>query len=225
MDCYRTASEELTLDADLFRAGEEGGLPESLRLWECSDPAVVVGSLGKVSDQVNEAACVADKVPIVKRVSGGGAVVVGRGCLNYSLILSLEARPHLRHVKESYQFILDRITQALGVPALDVCGTSDLAIQDRKVSGSAQRRGRRTLLHHGTILYNFDIPLLERYLRMPPREPAYRRGREHVAFVANIGLDRDVIAERLCWSWGSGADRIRTDARGTQPSNKSARLR
>src|SRR5688572_22768933 len=135
MDSYPTASEELARDAELFRDAEEGDLSESLRFWECSEPAVIVGSLGEVSDQVNEAACVADKVPIVKRVSGGGAVVVGRGCLNYSLILSLEARPHLRHVKESYQFILHRITQALGVPTLDVCGTSDLAIQDRKVSG------------------------------------------------------------------------------------------
>jgi lipoate-protein ligase A len=212
MDSYRTASEELTLDANLFRTGEEGEVSESLRFWECAEPAVIVGSLGKVSDQVNEAACVADNVPIVKRMSGGGAVVVGRGCLNYSLILSLEARPHLRDVKESYQFILGRISQAVGVPTIGICGTSDLAIQDRKVSGSAQRRGRRTLLHHGTILYDFELPLLERYLRMPPRQPAYRRGRDHTAFVTNIGLEKDVIAERLCWSWGRGADRIRTDA-------------
>jgi lipoate-protein ligase A len=212
MDSYRTASEELTLDANLFRIGEEGEMSESLRFWECAEPAVIVGFLGKISDQVNEAACVADQIPIVKRTSGGGAVVVGRGCLNYSLILSLEARPHLRDVRESYQFILGRISQALGVATLGVCGTSDLAIQDRKVSGSAQRRGRRTLLHHGTILYDFEIPLLERYLRMPPRQPAYRRGRDHAAFVTNVGLDRDVIAERLCWSWGRGADRIRTDA-------------
>ena len=55
------------------------------------------------------------------------------------------------------------------VPGIERAGISDLAIGGRKFSGSAQQRKRRFLLHHGTLLYGFDIPSIGRYLRLPAR--------------------------------------------------------
>ena len=109
-----------------------------------------------IAADVIEEACRADGVRVLRRFSGGGAVVLGPGCLNYAVALSLVSRPELADVAASFQFILGRIVAALGVPGLSIAGETDLALDGRKVSGNAQRRGRRALMHHGTLLYDFD---------------------------------------------------------------------
>ena len=196
-----SAADAITLDAAHFRALEENKGGEVLRFWECESPAVVVGALATVGRQVDEDACLADGVPIVRRISGGGAVVLSRGCLNYSLILSLEARPELRPVAVSYSLILGPLLEALQLPGLSISGTGDLAIGDRKVSGNAQRRGRRALLHHGTLLYGFDVRLMTRYLKEPDRRPAYRGSRCHAEFVTNAPCAPGTIKLRMADAW------------------------
>jgi lipoate-protein ligase A len=57
------------------------------------------------------------------------------------------------------------------------------------------------LLHHGTFLCDFDLGLMERYLKKPAREPAYRRGRSHGEFVANLPLSAETIRARLSRAW------------------------
>lgn len=191
----------LALEAERFEAVEQQRMGESLRLWECPEVTVIVGRSGGVHAEVAEERCAGDRVPILRRTSGGGAVVVGPGCLNYSLVVSLDRRPELRNVPRSYQIILRRIARAIGLPGVAVRGLSDLAWNDRKVSGSAQRRGRHALLHHGTFLCGFDLGLIERYLKTPPRQPPYRRGRAHGEFVANLPLSAKTIRTCLVRAW------------------------
>ena len=187
--CASDAVENVAHDATLFTSLEEGRGDETLRFWEAGQPAVIVGRFGKTAAEVDEDACRADNVPVIRRISGGGAVVVGAGCLNYSLVLSLEARPELRDVARSYVVILGWVAEALALPGLIMAGASDLALRDRKVAGGAQRRGRRALLHHGTVLYAFDVAAMARYLKHPPREPAYRAQRSHSEFVSNAPIE------------------------------------
>jgi lipoate-protein ligase A len=122
---------------------------------------------------------------------------VTAGCLNYSLLLALDARPELRDVRYSYSLLLGCVIDELGMPGLASRGTSDLALGRRKVSGNAQRRGRKTLLHHGTFLYNFDVRQIAQYIHEPVRQPAYREGRPHAAFVANLTTDAESIKKAL----------------------------
>jgi len=70
-------------------------------------------------------------------------------------------------------------------------------LNGRKVSGSAQRRGRRALLHHGTLLYDFDPALAVRYLKEPSRQPAYRARRSHGEFLGNLPLTGEEVRARL----------------------------
>jgi len=189
--------ESLAVDAALFDALERGVGDETLRVWESPRTAVVVGRFGRIDREVDEGACRADGVPIVRRISGGGAVVLGPGCLNYSLVLSLDRRPDLRGVDCSYDWILGWVAAALGPAGVRRAGASDLAIGDRKIGGSAQRRGRRALLHHGTVLYAFDAAAMERYLRLPPRQPVYRANRPHAAFVTNAPIEPYLVAAAL----------------------------
>jgi lipoate-protein ligase A len=194
------AEENLALDTALFHAVEGGAGAETLRLWESAAPVVVVGRSGVVSNEVEEEACAEDGVAVLRRDSGGGAVLLGPGCISFSLLLSLERHPRLRHVNFSYSLILGCLVRALAVPGLEIRGVSDLAIGGRKISGNAQRRGRQALLHHGTLLYDFDPRWVERYLKQPARQPDYRSGRCHADFLGNLPLSRGEICTRVA-SW------------------------
>jgi lipoate-protein ligase A len=138
-----TLAENLAFDEALLLHAETGG-PETLRLWEWPYPAVVVGAAGKLADEIDENACRADDVPIGRRSSGGGTVLLGAGCQLYSLILRFERDPALADLRASYRFILGNILDGLRplVPELSMQGTSDLALGDRKFSGNAQQRKR-----------------------------------------------------------------------------------
>ncbi len=184
-------------------AAESGVSGEVLRVWEWPAPVVVLGSGCRLAEDVEEAACVADEVPILRRSSGGGTVLLGRGCLLYTLILSYERNAALSEVRPSYRHILGRIGQVLteGTGRIEQAGISDLILEGRKFSGTAQQRKRSFLLHHGTLLYAFDLELLPRYLRQPQRQPDYRAGRDHLAFVCNLPLTSDELKKRLRKVW------------------------
>jgi lipoate-protein ligase A len=191
------AAHNLALDGKQFRAMECGAGQESLRFWESPVPVMVLGRSGVIARDIDEEACVAAGIEILRRDSGGGAVLLGPGCLNYSLVLALDRHPELRDVRASYRRILGWVIAALAVPELEINGLSDLALTGKKVSGNAQRRGAKALLHHGTLLYGFDPRVLERYLKMPARQPDYRRSRGHSAFVGNLPLSASEIINRL----------------------------
>jgi lipoate-protein ligase A len=80
-------------------------------------------------------------------------------------------------------------------------GTSDLATGARKFSGNSVRCKRNTLLYHGTLLYNFPLPLITGCLAQAPRQPEYRQGRSHDAFVANLPLEGGQIRRALIEAW------------------------
>lgn len=195
-----SAREQLSKDYALFHATEEGCGGETLRFWEAITPVVVLGRSSRVSDDVHEDACAADGVPIIRRFTGGGTVVLGPGSLTYALVLSLVSRPELADVRASFAFILERIAAALRPLDLEIA-YADLTLGGCKVGGHAQRRGRFTLFHHGTLLYAFDASLAGRYLRMPTRQPAYRAGRSHREFLANLPLSVETIRARLRQAW------------------------
>lgn len=198
-----TPAANLALDEALLLEAEEGRAGEILRLWEWPRPAVVLGAGCRLARDVNETACVADGVPIVRRGSGGGTVLLGQGCLLFSLILAYERDEALREVRTSYQYILDCVRAALrdALPNAALAGISDLACAGRKFSGNAQQRKRHYLLHHGTLLYRFDLAQVARYLHAPERQPDYRGGRSHDAFLMNVLLCRYELCSKLQDAW------------------------
>ena len=191
------AEDGLALDSVWFQRLEAGEDSGALRVWESPFPVVVLGRSNVLSRDVNTKACAADGVAVVRRDSGGGAVVLAPGCIAYSLLLSLDRHPALRDVRSGYRWILGHLIDVLSVPGLAIRGLADLAIGERKVSGNAQRRGAHALLHHGTLLYAFDSGLAERYLMEPCRQPDYRGGRRHADFLGNLPLAAGDIRARL----------------------------
>lgn len=195
-------AENLALDEALLVAAEAGTGGPVLRLWEQPGYAVVVGSGGSVGIDVNAAACAADGVPVLRRSSGGGTVVLGPGCLCFGVVLPYAAAPGLGEIPASNRYVLGRVLSALRpVVGAAVAGTSDLAVNGAKVSGNAQQRKRTHFLHHGTLLCGFDLARVARYLNAPEREPDYRRNRPHAEFVTNLPLTTSAAARLLVTEW------------------------
>src|SRR6267154_192294 len=105
--------ENLALDEALLLEAEAGRGGEVLRIWEWPRPAVVLGAGGVIADDVNMAACERDGVPLARRSSGGGTVLIGPGCLLYLLVLRYDRAAELRDIRKSYPWILSQVIGAL----------------------------------------------------------------------------------------------------------------
>jgi lipoate---protein ligase len=172
-----------------------------LRLWESTQTIVVLGRSSNLAVEVDALACQAAQVPILRRPSGGAAILAGPGCLMYSVILRYAGREHLRLIDQAHRHVLGVIKSALDplIPDVQHLGISDLAIggHSRKFSGNSLRCKRDYLLYHGTLLYALDLPLIDRFLKMPPRQPEYRAHRPHSAFLTNLNLPSVTLRQVL----------------------------
>lgn len=130
-------------------------------------------------------------VPVLRRASGGGTVLHGPGNWNYTIALSLEKFPAVFNVHKSYETFLGMTSRALEKQAVrtEMQGQSDLVRTDtgRKISGNAQFRKRGICVHHGTLLVDAGfVAAIAKLLPHPPKEPDYRKGREHQDFLGAL---------------------------------------
>jgi lipoate-protein ligase A len=200
-----TPAENVALDEALLDAAEVGELDGPvLRLWESATHFVVLGRSSKVSHEVNLEAC--RDIPMIRRASGGAAVVAGPGCLMYAVVMPYAGHEHLRQLDELHREILGRVRQALLplAPGIEHVGTCDLAIRQRKFSGNAVRCKRDHFLYHGTLLYDFDLTLIGALLRDPPRQPDYRADRQHTDFLMNLNIAAQTLRHRLSAGFQAG---------------------
>ncbi|MGA2280977.1 MAG: lipoate--protein ligase family protein [Verrucomicrobiota bacterium] len=200
-------AENLACDEALLDAAETGDGGEILRFWEPCEHFVVVGYANRVATEVNVAACEARGIPVLRRCSGGGTVVQGPGCLNYTLVLRITADGPLHNIGVANQFIMRQnraaIESAIRNPqsAIAVRGHTDLAIRERKFSGNSQRRRKHFLLFHGTFLLNFDLAFVSELLPMPSKQPEYRESRPHDRFLTNLKVSADKVKVAMRQTW------------------------
>lgn len=189
---FSSPEDNIVFDEVLLKLAEQNSSEEVLRFWESPQTFVVLGRIGRVDEDVKTETVLRENVPVLRRSSGGGTVVQGPGCLNYTTILNKEKTPSVKDLKCSYQYILGSVVSALksvGVEATYL-PISDIALLGTKCkcSGNAQKRGRNYILHHGTLLYDFPLSYIERYLTIPKDMPDYRHNREHLEFVENVDV-------------------------------------
>jgi len=197
----KSPQENILYDEVLLNLAEQGQTDEVLRFWESIEDFVVLGRISKERDDIKVDHVRKDRIAVYRRASGGGTVLQGKGCLNYSLILSKDQNPQIADLRKSYKYILGKIVEALkplGIDAM-ICPISDIALvkNKMKISGNAQKRSKKFILHHGTILYDFDVQKIEKYLNIPKDIPKYRQGRRHSDFVTNIPLTVDEIKSAI----------------------------
>ena len=191
--------ENLAFDEALLDLCEAGN-DDVLRVWEPREHCVVLGYSSRMCEEVNLASCRARAIPILRRCSGGGTVLQGPGCLNFSLVLQIREPGPLAGIRTTTAYVLTAHQQALAPligSAITLQGSSDLTMGGLKFSGNAQRRRRHAVLVHGTFLLGLDLRLMEEVLPLPSREPAYRQQRPHRRFLTSLPLASEDLKAAL----------------------------
>lgn len=151
----------LALEQALFETLPKGA--EAFWLWQ-NHRAVIVGRHQHTEEEVNLPEAARQGVPVVRRLSGGGAVVHDLGNVNFTYIGDLPVDADARFTRWTRP-ILDALG-SLGLSA-QATGRNDLTLGGRKFSGNAQLVQNRRLLHHGTLLYDSDLASFAALLTPP----------------------------------------------------------
>lgn len=185
-----TASTQVTLvgalesGQDVCWEGSGSGL--TLRVTEPRQVEVVLGRCSRADQEVYLDRVQAAGVPVSRRRGGGCAVVVGPGVLVVSCTWTGYRPPYPVDWMEDMSGKVALALQGTGVTGLEVRKGGDLTLGDRKVMGACLYVGADTAVYGASLLVNPDLSLFDRFLRHPPREPAYRRGRPHREFVTSL---------------------------------------
>ncbi len=214
IDFQTTSPEEnLAMDEFFLAKAERLETGETLRFWKPVADFVVIGRSGKVDEECFVAQCAEDGIKILRRISGGAAVLESAGCLNYSAVLSYSRDAVFRSITGSYERIMADLVERFRGKGVDAefLPYSDLAVGGRKFSGNAQARKKRYFLHHGTVLYGMDMSKVAKYLKHPPKEPEYRKRRSHGEFLTNISISAADAESVVREAFKCGNDHWRPD--------------
>lgn len=131
-------------------------------LWQ-NEPSVIIGRNQNTIEEINSRYINENKINVVRRLSGGGAVYHDLGNLNFTFIVKNE-----RDVVSNFKIFTEPVINALrkfGVNA-EFSGRNDITIDGKKFSGNAQYYFGNRLLHHGTILFNSDLSVVQEALNV-----------------------------------------------------------
>ena len=160
--------------------------PPALRLYTWREPSVSLGLRQAEPPWLER--CEALGVPVVRRVTGGGAVLHA-GDLTYSVVAPLAAPELPGDLRGSYEWIRARLIRGLelaglaaerssaraGADRLELCFAGatgyEVELDGEKLVGSAQRRGGRAFLQHGSIRLADDSVLYRAIAGESPRAP------------------------------------------------------
>ena len=140
-------------------------------------------------------------------------MLLDAGNLLVSLVTRREGLGGSREFFAEISALLGAALATLGLPGVMARGTSDLALGPLKISGSCIYRAKDLLYYSATLLVAPDEALIGRYLAHPPREPDYRAGRGHDAFLGRLDALpgcpdpadlAEILEHELLRSMGSG---------------------
>ena len=161
-----------------------------LMLWQ-NDNTIVIGQNQNAEAEINRAFVDEHKINVIRRGTGGGAVYHDLGNLNYSFISDSDGIDNAALERFSKPII--RALAKLGVTA-ETSGRNDIQIDGHKVSGTAQRKFKNRILHHGTLLFNANPGMIAGALNVDP-EKIKAKGTQSVR--SRVGNIHDYLKEEM----------------------------
>jgi len=138
---------------------------EEIFLLYVNAPSIIVGRFQNTLAEINLNYVNANKIKVVRRMSGGGAVYHDQGNLNFSFHTPLGNNDFLDFSKFTKPVV--DLLNGLNVPAR-LEGRNDLLVDGKKFSGNAKQARNGKMIQHGTILLNSEMTVLGNALKVNP---------------------------------------------------------
>ena len=181
----------MAVDEAMLLAHSAGLTIPTLRLYRWSPPAVSIGLLQPI-ESISEEACRQLGFNIVRRPSGGGAVLHQHE-ITYAVVVDGRVCPEGSSVMATYRWLAKGLTaglRKLGIEAslsnsndrncpsqhliASFCfartSAADLTVEGLKLGGSAQARRRHFLLQHGSIPLRLGTETIEQIFGLSGRK-------------------------------------------------------
>lgn len=133
-------------------------------LWQ-NNNAIIIGKYQNTLAEINQPFVEQHGIHVVRRLSGGGAVYHDLGNLNFTFIVDAGDTKELD--LKLFCLPVVRALDRIGIHA-EVNGRNDITIDGKKFSGNAQYLKNGRVMHHGTIMFDSDLSVVEQALRVDP---------------------------------------------------------
>ncbi len=133
-------------------------------LWQ-SDPCIVVGKHQNAMAEINYHFIKDHKIPVARRLTGGGTVYHDPGNLNFTFIINGEKGKLVnfaRYFKPVIEFLHSK--NILARPGTK----NEILVNGFKISGNAEHIFKNRVLHHGTLLFNTNLEYLRESINTEP---------------------------------------------------------
>lgn len=159
---------------------------------EGSPPAIVMGISGKIHELVDCEKTALAGIPVIKRFSGGGTVIVDEETIFVTFICQKEL-----HTFPAYPEPILEWSASLykAVHSSLSLRENDYIIGEKKCGGNAQYIQKDRWLHHTSFLWNWAETRMNLLLH-PKKTPAYRQERPHEEFLCRLS---DHVADKTSW--------------------------
>lgn len=193
----------MAIDEVLTKEVGEGRRRPTLRIWEWSANAVILGRFQSVSNEVDAVGAEKHGMTITRRITGGGAMFVEpHNAVTYSLYAPAELVKGMSFI-DSYAFLDEWVIaglRSLGIEAY-YQPINDITSTQGKIGGAAQTRRSGAVLHHVTMAYDMDPAKMLEVLRIG-REKLSDKGsvsaNKRVSPIRQqTNLPRETVIERL----------------------------
>lgn len=154
--CYNLAFEQYVFD---FMPRENS----YFLLWQ-NENSLIVGKHQNTAEEINAGFVREHGIRVARRLSGGGAVYHDLGNLNYTIITDAGDMERLN--LQAFCIPLVTTLRRIGVDAR-ITGRNDVTIGGAKCSGSSQYIKQGRIMHHGCILFDSDLSMIEGALNVP----------------------------------------------------------
>lgn len=158
-------------------------------LWR-NESAIIVGKNQNTLSEINYEYVKQNKIKVVRRQSGGGAVFHDLGNINFTFISCNDNS--FSDFKRFTMPIIDALKN-LNIQA-EFSGRNDLLIDNQKFSGNAQYNYKNKVMHHGTLLFSSEINDLSSALKVKPSKFIGKSVKSVKSRVTNIAnhLEQDM---------------------------------